>query len=64
LVRPPRLLGFGGRPYNFFERDAIQSNLSNVLVRAKRLSFLHFTFALIIVAEAMLNLRPRRGEPS
>lgn len=33
LVRPPRLLGFGGRPYNFFERDALPENLSTVLVR-------------------------------
>ncbi|KAM3575512.1 hypothetical protein VYU27_002617 [Nannochloropsis oceanica] len=31
LVRPPRLLGFGGRPYNFFERDALPQNLSSVL---------------------------------
>lgn len=23
LVRPPRLLGFGGRPYNFFDREAL-----------------------------------------
>lgn len=23
LVRPPRLLGFGGRPFNFFDREAL-----------------------------------------
>lgn len=38
LVRPPRLLGFGGRPYNFFERDALPQNLSSVLVRFSWLS--------------------------
>lgn len=32
LVRPPRLLGFGGRPYNFFDRDSLPRNLSSVLV--------------------------------
>lgn len=32
LVRPPRLLGFGGRPYSFFDREAIPTNLSTVLV--------------------------------
>ncbi|EWM24909.1 hypothetical protein Naga_100092g1 [Nannochloropsis gaditana] len=31
LVRPPRLLGFGGRPYNFFDRDSLPRNLSSVL---------------------------------
>ncbi len=29
LVRPPRLLGFGGRPYNFYDREALGGSSSS-----------------------------------